>query len=103
MPFAFTYRGNHPFVTSIQRYRFTESEGARLLCRAFRIGGASALFSQGVSPEHIKAIGRWWSGAYLLYIRQMQGNAQELMVRACSQPCRYMDATPDDNDPEDQE
>ena len=44
-----------------------------------RIGGASALFNQGVSPEFIKAIGRWWSGAYLLYIRQMQGMAQKLM------------------------
>ena len=38
------------------------------------------MFNQGVSPEFIKAIGRWWSGAYLLYIRQMQGNAQKLMV-----------------------
>ena len=68
-----------------------------LLCCAFRIGGASALFSQGVSPEFIKAIGRWWSGAYLLYIRQMQGLAQKMMIAACSQNCEYMEQTPDDS------
>ena len=61
-----------------------------------RIGGASALFNQGVSPEYIKAIGRWWSGAYLLYIRKYQNAAQQVMVGACSQPCEYMDNTPDD-------
>lgn len=68
-----------------------------------RIGGASALFNQGVSPEFIKAMGRWWSGAYLLYIRKMQGNAQQVMVKACSQPCEYIDQTPDDMGPEDLE
>ena len=68
-----------------------------------RIGGATALFAQGVSPELIKAIGRWWSGAYLLYIRQMQGNAQRLMVEACSRECEYLDATPDDKHPDDGE
>ena len=51
----------------------------------------------------IKAMGRWWSGAYLLYIRQMQGNAQKLMVDACSVNCEYVDSTPDDKDPEDEE
>ena len=71
--------------------------GASLLCRDPRIGGASALFNQGVSPEFIKAIGRWWSGAYLLYIRAMQGNAQKMMVQACSQRCEYIENTPDDN------
>ena len=73
------------------------------MCCASRIGGVSALFNQGVSPEFIKAIGRWWSGAYLLYIRQMQGNAQKLMVDACSNACEYVDQTPDDNDEEDVE
>ena len=68
-----------------------------------RIGGATALFNQGISPEFIKAIGRWWSGAYLLYIRQMQGNAQRAMVQACSQSCEYLENTPDDNDPDDEE
>ena len=68
---------------------------------ALRIGGATALFAQGVSPELIKAIGRWWSGAYLLYIRQMQGNAQKLMVDACSCACEYIEDTPDDKHPED--
>ena len=68
---------------------------------ACRIGGASALFSQGVSPEFVKALGRWWSGAYLLYIRQMQGNAQKLMVQACSAPCEYVEQTPDDQHPDD--
>ena len=67
-----------------------------------RIGGASALFNQGVSPEFIKAIGRWWSGAYLLYIRQMQGMAQKLMVQACSSPCEYLPDTPDDQHEEDE-
>ena len=68
-----------------------------------RIGGASALFNQGVSPEYIKAIGRWWSGAYLLYIRKMQGNAQRLMVDACSNPCEYIEQTPDDEHEDDVE
>ena len=68
---------------------------------AIRIGGASALFNQGVSPEMIKAMGRWWSGAYLLYIRQMRGNAQKLMVEACSVKCDYVEGTPDDQSPED--
>ena len=70
---------------------------------AHRIGGATALFAQGVHPEFIKAIGRWWSGAYLLYIRQMQGNAQKLMVEACSRECEYLEETPDDRHPEDGE
>ena len=68
-----------------------------------RIGGASALFNQGVSPDYIKAIGRWWSGAYLLYIRRMQGNAQKKMVDACSNPCEYIEQTPDDQDEDDVE
>ena len=68
-----------------------------MLCRDLRIGGASALFNQGVSPEFIKAIGRWWSGAYLLYIRAMQGNAQKMMVSACSERCEYLESTSDDN------
>ena len=45
------------------------------LCSHDRIGGASALFAVGCSPENIKAMGRWWSGAYLLYIRQLQGSS----------------------------
>ena len=72
------------------------------ICKFLRIGGASALFNQGVSPEFIKAIGRWWSGAYLLYIRAMQGNAQKLMVKACSQACEYLEGTPDDNNEDDE-
>ena len=73
------------------------------LARCGRIGGASALFAVGCSPEHIKAMGRWWSGAYLLYIRAVQGNAQRLMVAACSHQGEYLPDTPDDEDPEDQE
>ena len=102
-PSAFTCLGTHSATISDQRYRPTLSGGAPLLCCASRIGGASALFNQGVSPEFIKAIGRWWSGAYLLYIRQMQGNAQKMMVEACSQPCEYLEATPDDNQEGDEE
>ena len=68
-----------------------------------RIGGATALFNQGISPEFIKAIGRWWSGAYLLYIRAMQGNAQRIMVEACSHDCEYLEHTPDDVHPDDEE
>ena len=68
-----------------------------------RIGGATALFNQGISPEFIKAIGRWWSGAYLLYIRAMQGNAQRIMVQACSRECEYLEHTPDDANPDDEE
>ena len=68
---------------------------------AYRIGGASALFAVGCSPENIKAMGRWWSGAYLLYIRQLQGNARSLMVAACSHKGEYLPDTPDDDNPDD--
>ena len=68
---------------------------------AYRIGGASALFAVGCSPENIKAMGRWWSGAYLLYIRQLQGNARSLMVAACSHKGEYLADTPDDDNPDD--
>ena len=74
-----------------------------LLARHGRIGGASALFAVGCSPETIKAMGRWWSGAYLLYIRAMQGNARSLMVAACSHKGEYLPDAPDDDSPEDSE
>ena len=77
------------------------AQGIQIL-QSLRIGGASALFNQGVSPEFVKAIGRWWSGAYLLYIRAMQGNAQRMMVKACSQACEYLEDTPDDNNEDDE-
>ena len=67
-----------------------------LLARTCRIGGASALFAVGCDPATIKAMGRWWSGAYLLYIRSLQGNAQSLMVKACSHKGEYLPDTPDD-------
>ena len=67
------------------------------------MGGASALFAVGCSPETIKAMGRWWSGAYLLYIRAMQGNARSLMVAACSHKGEYLPDAPDDDSPEDSE
>ena len=68
-----------------------------------RIGGASALFAVGCNPEHIKAMGRWWSGAYKLYIRAVQGNAQTFMVQACSHKGEYLPDTPDDESPDDAE
>ena len=46
-------------------------------------------------------MGRWWSGAYLLYIRQLQGNARSLMVAACSHKGEYLADTPDDDNPDD--
>ena len=48
-------------------------------------------------------MGRWWSGAYLLYIRACQGSAQRYMVEACSHAGEYLPGTPDDDDEEDQE
>ena len=56
----------------------------------------------GCSPELVKAMGRWFSGAYLLYIRAMQGNSQALMIAACSHKGEYLPDTPDDDSPEDQ-
>ena len=41
-------------------------------------------------------MGRWWSGAYMLYIRSLQGNAQSLMIKACSHKGEYLPDTPDD-------
>ena len=63
---------------------------------AYRIGGASALFAVGCDPASIKAMGRWWSGAYLLYIRSLQGNANDLMIKACSHKGEYLPDCPDD-------
>ena len=66
------------------------AKGVEAFARARRrIGGASALFSVGCTPEHIKALGRWWSGAYLLYIRKLQGQARKVMVKACSERAEY--------------
>ena len=42
-------------------------------------------------------MGRWWSGAYLLYIRSLQGNAGKLMIKACSFKGEYLPDTPDDD------
>ena len=67
---------------------------ARVRCR--RIGGASSLFAVGCDPASIKAMGRWWSGAYLLYIRSLQGNASDLMIKACSYKGEYLPDCPDD-------
>ncbi|KAF5382385.1 hypothetical protein D9757_009774 [Collybiopsis confluens] len=39
---------------------------------SFRIGGASYLLAQGVSPEIVRIAGRWRSLAYELYIRSFQ-------------------------------
>ena len=41
-------------------------------------------------------MGRWWSGAYLLYIRSLQGNAADLMIKACSCKSEYLPDCPDD-------
>ena len=72
-------------------------EAFRSRCVVLRIGGASALFAIGGDPATIKAMGRWWSGAYLLYIRSLQGNAQALMVKACSYKGEYLPDAPDDD------
>ena len=73
------------------------------LCSHSRIGGASALFAVGCDPASIKAMGRWWSGAYLLYIRSLQGSAQEIMVKACSHAGEYLPDCPDDEAEGDEE
>ncbi|KAF5371897.1 hypothetical protein D9757_010604 [Collybiopsis confluens] len=39
---------------------------------SFRIGGASYLLGQGISPEIVRIAGRWKSLAYELYIRSFQ-------------------------------
>ena len=48
-------------------------------------------------------MGRWWSGAYKLYIRAVQGSAQSFMVAACSHKGEYLPDTPDDENPDDVE
>jgi hypothetical protein len=39
---------------------------------SFRIGGASYLLAQGVSPEIVRLMGRWRSLAYEAYIRAFE-------------------------------
>jgi hypothetical protein len=65
--------------------------------RVHRIGGASALFAAGATPESIKALGRWWSDAYLLYIRSSQQSAERLLASACSVPVASLEAQYDDH------
>ena len=63
-----------------------------------RIGGASALFAAGATPESIKALGRWRSGAYLLYLRCSAEAAQNLQTGMCSVHVHALEAQYDDYD-----
>ena len=56
-----------------------------------------ALFAAGASPEDIKALGRWWSGAYLLYLRCSAEAAQRLQSRMCSARVTALEAQYDDH------
>ena len=42
--------------------------------RAFRPGLATILARQGASPDELKALGRWSSKAYEVYIRKGRAN-----------------------------
>ena len=63
----------------------------------YRIGGTSALFAAGASPESIKALGRWWSGAYMLYLRSSAQAAQRLQQAMCSSHVHALEAQIDDH------
>ena len=41
----------------------------KVMPHSFRIGGATALFSQGVTAEEIRTMGRWSSDIHRLYVR----------------------------------
>ena len=70
--------------------------------RSRRIGGTSALFAAGATPECIRALGRWWSGAYLLYIRSSAQSAQRLLSAMCSSHVHALEAMLDDQSPLDE-
>jgi hypothetical protein len=41
-------------------------------------------------------MGRWWSDAYLLYIRSSAASAHRLQLAACSTPVHALEAQYDD-------
>ena len=47
---------------------------------SFRIGGATAAFKAGLSPDVIKKLGRWKSDAYQKYIRHPRGHLDQALV-----------------------
>ena len=67
---------------------------------SLRIGGATALFAQGASPVDIKALGRWSSDCFEIYIRTCEHSARSAMARALSEACYDVADTIDDFDME---
>ena len=53
----------------------------KVMPHSFRIGGATALFSQGVTAEEIKTMGRWASDVYRIYCRLSKERLLELSHR----------------------
>ena len=51
---------------------------------SLRIGGATALFSQGAIPLHIQTMGRWSSDLYKLYVRAEMSQIVEWSRKAGS-------------------
>ena len=60
------------------------------------------MFAAGATPDSIRALGRWWSGAYLLYIRASAQSAQSMLSAMCSAPVHALEAQLDDCSPEDE-
>jgi hypothetical protein len=68
---------------------------------SLRIGAATALFAAGATPDTIRVMGRWWSGAYRLYIRGCEGQAADLLLRAASSAAVDLADQFDDDDMDD--
>ena len=51
-----------------------KEESPKITAQDFRPGLATILAQQGATPEELKALGRWTSKAYKVYIRRGRAN-----------------------------
>ena len=65
---------------------------------SLRIGGATALFAAGASPEVIRTMGRWSSDCYRLYVRACYQSSLDWTQKAGSTPVTDMHSEFDEVD-----
>ena len=95
---------NSPLLTSglrdeIRRIMTAIGENANEFgTHSLRIGGATALFAAGASPEVIRTMGRWSSDCYRLYVRACYQSSLDWTQKAGSTPVTDMHSEFDEVD-----